>query len=81
MKIYLSSPAGTMLLDALRSQYKASILGAQAIVKVYTDSPVGVGEHPQHLEEIDKQIQIMVDNKDKLEMIEQTYKLKNNESG
>ena len=42
------------LLDALRDKYQADISAADATIKIYLESPVGIGEHPQHLEELDK---------------------------
>ena len=55
------------LLTALEKRYKAKISEADATIKIYLENPVGIGEHPQHLDEIDKQIQIIVDAKEKLE--------------
>ena len=58
------------LLTALEKRYKAQISEADATIKIYLENPVGIGEHPQHLDEIDKQIQIIVDAKEKLEELE-----------
>jgi hypothetical protein len=35
---------------------------------------VGIGEHPQHLEEMDKMVDKMTSAKDKLDMLETVYK-------
>ena len=43
---------------------------AEATIKIYINSSVGIGEHPQHLEEIDKLITKIAEAKDKLEAIE-----------
>ena len=59
-----------VLLDALEDRYQAIISEADATIKIYLENPVGIGEHPQHLDEIDKQIQIIVDAKEKLEELE-----------
>ena len=44
------------ILDALRAKYEAEIAEADAIANIYLENSVGIGEHPQHLEEVDKQI-------------------------
>ena len=45
------------LLDALEARYEAEIAEAQAIIKIFLENPVGIGEHPQHLDELDKQFE------------------------
>ena len=42
------------ILQALEDKYQAQISEADATIKIYLEKPVGIGEHPQHLEEIDK---------------------------
>jgi hypothetical protein len=44
------------LLQALEDKYEADISGAEATLKIYLENAVGIGEHPQHLDEIDKLI-------------------------
>ena len=44
----------TAILDALEARYEAQILEADATLKIYLENSVGIGEHPQHIEEIDK---------------------------
>ena len=44
----------TAILDALEARYEAQIAEADATVKIYLENSVGIGEHPQHLEEMDK---------------------------
>ena len=58
------------MLEALKKQYEADIAKAEATIKIYINSSVGIGEHPQHLEEIDKLIAKIAEAKDKLEAIE-----------
>lgn len=65
----LASSPGGMLLNALRFQYKAAIEGARATVNVYVAHPVAIGEHPQHMEEIDKLLDIISTNQDKLDVL------------
>ena len=59
-----------VLLDALEDRYQAIISEADATIKIYLEHPVGIGEHPQHLDEIDKQLQIIVDANEKLKELE-----------
>ena len=55
----------TAILQALEDKYNAQISEADATIKIYLEQPVGIGEHPQHLEEIDKLLQKIVDASEK----------------
>jgi len=44
------------ILKALEDRYNAQISEADATIKIYLEKSVGIGEHPQHIEEIDKLI-------------------------
>ena len=56
-----------MILEALEKKYDAEIAEADATIKVYLENPVGIGEHPQIVDEADKQIAKICRNKEKLE--------------
>ena len=56
-----------MILEALEKKYNAEIAEADATIKIYLENPVGIGEHPQIVEEVDKQIAKICRNKEKLE--------------
>ena len=43
-----------LMLDALRKKYEAQIADAYASALVYFNSSVGIGEHPQFIDELDK---------------------------
>ena len=58
------------ILNALEAKYEAQIAEADATIKIYLENSVGIGEHPQHIEEIDKQIQKIADAQEKLKVIE-----------
>ncbi len=58
------------LLDALEARYEAQISEADATLKIYLEHTVGIGEHPQHLDEIDKLFQKIADAQEKLKVIE-----------
>ena len=48
----------TAIIDALEARYEAQILEADATLKIYLENSVGIGEHPQHLDEIDKLVSV-----------------------
>ena len=62
------------ILQALEDKYNAQISAADATIKIYLEKPVGIGEHPQHLEEIDKLLGVIADAEDKLQAL-QPFKL------
>jgi len=62
------------LLQALEDDYNAKISKADAIIKIYLTNSVGIGEHPQHLDEIDKQLSIITDSEEKISAL-QAFKL------
>ena len=45
-----------MKFDALESRFRTEMLEAKAILELYLNSSVGVGEHPQVLLEMERQI-------------------------
>ena len=59
----------TAILDALEARYDAQIAEADATIKIYLENSVGIGEHPQHIDEIDKLFQKIADAQEKLEAI------------
>ena len=58
-----------LLQDALELKYRAQIAEAKATLSIYFENSVGIGEHPQHLEEMDKLISQLADAQDKLETL------------
>ena len=64
----------TAILQALEDKYNAQISEADATIKIYLEQPVGIGDHPQHIEEIDKLLQKIVDASEKLKEV-QHFKL------
>jgi len=58
------------MLEALKKRYEADIAEAKAVINIYLTNPVGIGEHPQHLDEIDKQLSKIAEAKDKLKAME-----------
>ena len=56
----------SLIVKALRKKYEADIEQAKTTVNIYLERPVGIGEHPQHLEEVGKLISVIVDAEDKM---------------
>ena len=53
------------IIKALEDKYEAQISEADATIKIYLENPVGIGEHPQHVEEIDKLLGKIAEAEDK----------------
>ena len=62
------------IVDALVARYNAQIAEAEATIKIYMEQSVGIGEHPQHIDEVDKLIQKIAEAEEKLGILE-SYKL------
>ena len=62
------------MLEALEKKYEADIAHADATIQIYLNSSVGIGEHPQHLDEIDKQLSKIVEAEEKQNAL-QAFKL------
>lgn len=58
-----------LLYKALESKYRSQIDEARATLSIYFTNSVGIGEHPQHLEEMDKLVSQMAEALDKLETL------------
>lgn len=58
-----------LLYEALKSKYLAQIAEAKATLAIYFESSVGIGEHPQHLEEMDKFVAQLAEAEDKLQTL------------
>ncbi len=60
----------SVLLDALEARYESQIAEADAIIKIYLENSVDIGEHPQHIEEIDKLFDKIATAQERLEVLE-----------
>ena len=58
------------ILEALRLRYEAEMAEADSTINIYLTNSVGIGEHPQHIDEIDKQIKKIASAKEKLSILE-----------
>ena len=59
------------LFKALQKKYEAEIAHANATLQIYFDNPVGIGEHPQHIEECDKLVEKIAEARDKLDVLKE----------
>jgi len=62
-----------LLYLALASKYEAEMKEALATLSIYFDNPVGIGEHPQHLEEMDKFVEQLAAAEDKLQNLKRYF--------
>tara|TARA_R100000005_G_C4957431_1_gene175465 strand:- start:794 stop:1000 length:207 start_codon:yes stop_codon:yes gene_type:complete len=63
-----------VIIQALEDRYNAQISEAEATLKIYMEKPVGIGEHPQHIDECDKLIDKIANAEEKLRTL-QAYKI------
>lgn len=60
--------------EALCLKYRSEMAEAEATLLIYFNNPVGIGEHPQHLEEMDKFVDKLTNAQDKLGTLKEFYK-------
>ncbi len=58
------------MLKALKKRYEAQVAESIATINIYLKNPVGIGEHPQHLDEMDKLLQVIIDAEEKIKVID-----------
>jgi|TARA_R100000084_G_scaffold34971_1_gene13875 uncharacterized protein (DUF342 family) len=59
------------LLTALEDRYNAQISEADTTIQIYLEKPVAIGEHPQHIDEIDKLMEKIAAAEEKLKILHQ----------
>jgi len=59
------------ILNALRARYEAEIAEADATANIYLSNSMGIGEHPQHIDEVNKLIDKIAQAKEKLEVLDE----------
>jgi len=62
----LNHQTNNPLYKALEKKYIADIASANATMIIYFDNPVAIGEHPQHLIELDKLLEQLSNAEEKL---------------
>ena len=63
----------SILLQALEAKYEAEVLKAKANIDVYVTSSVGIGEHPDLVEALDTQLQVLADAEEKLTVLQSHF--------
>ena len=63
----------TLLLDALEKKYEGMRAEALATLEVYFDNAAGIGEHPQIVEEMSKQMEALAAAEDVLGCLRRNY--------
>ena len=58
---------------ALRKKYEAEVAEARATLEIYFNDSVGIGEHPQMLEEMNKFVEQLASANDKLANLEMVF--------
>ena len=56
-------------LEAARKYYEGQAAEAEVMINVYITNSVGIGEHPQVMEELRGQIQLLTDARDNIDTI------------
>ena len=56
-----------VMVDALEKKYEAQMTLAEANIKVFMENPVGVGEHPNIVQEVEKLLKEIKDAKEMLD--------------
>tara|TARA_R100001244_G_scaffold130040_1_gene101899 strand:+ start:45 stop:284 length:240 start_codon:yes stop_codon:yes gene_type:complete len=62
----MSNHIPDLLYTALEHKAQANIDEAEATMEIYFNNPVGIGEHPQHLNEMTKLLDTIATNEDRL---------------
>jgi len=61
----------TVIIDALEKRYEAQLAESDATLKIYLENSVGIGEHPQHVDECDKLIAKVAQAEENLRVLRQ----------
>jgi len=62
-----------IIYDALKSQFEAQRQKALATLTIYMTNPVGIGEHPQHIEEMMTIAKSLAEAEDVIATLERTF--------
>ena len=65
---------GNELYISLCLKYKQEIQEYKATLLIYFENSVGIGDHPNHLDEMDKLIEKMACADEKLKILEHSFK-------
>ena len=62
-----------VIVEALEKRYEAQLAECDATIKIYLENSVGIGEHPQHVDEVDKLIEKIANAEEKLIILKEFY--------
>ena len=63
----------SLKIQALRAKYEAQRLEALATLEVYMQAAVGIGEHPQIIEEMDAMVKSLEEANDCIDTLNSTF--------
>lgn len=69
-----------IMYEALKAQFEAQKQLALATLTVYFTNPVGIGEHPQHIEEMMKLTRSLAEANDCLATLKTTFEVNESEN-
>jgi len=69
----------SVIVKAMRTYLKGNIDRNVANVRLHLNNPVGVAEHPDHIETIEKELGIIAEFEDKLNVLEKYFGTKKKE--
>ncbi len=61
------------LVEALKDKYRAEYSTAHASLEIYMTNPVGIGEHPDIIEAVEKELDLIAQYDDQLEMMNKYF--------
>ena len=64
----------TVIYDALWSYFKGQLEKHRANVQIHIDNPTGVAEHSDHMETLEKEIGLMAEYDEKIDILERYFK-------
>ena len=67
--------------NALRSYFKGQLEKHRANVNIHVEKAVGVAEHPDIMDTIEKELEIIADYHDKLSVLKKYFPVKNSARG
>jgi len=66
-----------VIYDALKAQFEAQKQKALATLTIYLTNPVGIGEHPQHIDEMMTLTRSLAEANDCIQTLENAFEVKN----
>ena len=62
-----------ILYDSLLAKAKAEVLESKATLQIYFENSVGIGEHPQHTEEMAKLLDKVAMSEDRVRVLQRHF--------